>query len=146
MGIIRKETIKRLEQAINVLNGDDTEHLRSNILFEETTIEQISVLYDPEIENTTKKLSKSELNVELLQKFVTIVRRATLQFNSKKNIIRLIDDANNLYVFQGQIRQPYKDARDIYCKISVNNKEIPCTDEALAKIVEVVRGNVTVFQ
>ena len=35
MGILNEGTIKRLEQAVNVLNGTDTEHLKTNALFDE---------------------------------------------------------------------------------------------------------------
>lgn len=35
MGILNEGTIKRLEQAVNVLNGIDTEHLKTNALFDE---------------------------------------------------------------------------------------------------------------
>ena len=35
MGILNEGTIKRLERAVNVLNGTDTEHLKTNALFDE---------------------------------------------------------------------------------------------------------------
>ena len=142
MGILNKRTIERLEQAVNVLNGTDTEHLKSNALFNEIYTNDIDVLKKGK---QIDKISKSDLSVETFNKFVATVRTSTLRFDTSNNIIRIIDDANNLLVFKGQMKQPFRDSRDVYCQISMNNKEIPCTDDCFAKIINSLKGNVFIL-
>lgn len=142
MGILNESTIKRLEQAVNVLNGTDTEHLRSNALFDEIYANNIEALKKGKQIN---KISKAELSVETFNKFVTTVRTSTLRFDTTNNIIRIIDDANNLLVFKGQMKQPFRDSRDVYCQISMNNKEIPCNDDCFTKIINSLKGNIFIL-
>lgn len=142
MGILNEETIKRLEEAVNVLNGTDTEHLKTNALFNEIYSNNVKFLKKGK---QVSKIKQSELSIEVFNKFVTSVRTSTLRFDTTNNIIRIIDDANNLLVFKGQMKQPFRDSRDVYCQVSMNNQEVPCTKDYFEKIIQSLKGDILIL-
>lgn len=142
MGILNEGTIKRLEEAVNVLNGTDTEHLKTNALFNEIYSNNVKFLKKGK---QVSKIKQSELSIEVFNKFVTSVRTSTLRFDTTNNIIRIIDDANNLLVFKGQMKQPFRDSRDVYCQVSMNNQEVPCTKDCFEKIIQSLKGDILIL-
>ena len=169
MSILKRRTKQKLADAVALLNADPEESekkIKKTIFFKESTFETpletdaringakqknqseaISLLdslpHTKQSKNISK-IKKSALSPELFNKFVQSVKESTMKLNTKGNVVRIIDDANNLIVFKGQMKQPFRSINDIYCQLFVNDKEISPCDENYKKIIEYIRGDVII--
>ena len=169
MSILKRRTKQKLADAVALLNADPKESekkIKKTIFFKESTFETpletdtringekqknqskaISLLDSLPHTKQSKninKTKKSSLSPELFNSFVQSVKESTMKLDTKGNVVRIIDDANNLIVFKGQMKQPFKSVNDIYCQLFVNDKEISPCNENYKKIIEYIRGDVII--
>lgn len=169
MSILKRRTKQKLANAVALLNASPEESekkIKRTIFFEESTFETpletdtrisgerqknqaeaISLLDSLPHTKQSKNISKtkkSALSPELFNTFVKTVMDSTMKLDTKGNIVRIIDDANNLIVFKGQMKQPFRSVNDIYCQLFVNDKELKPCKENYEKIIDYIRGDVII--
>lgn len=169
MSILKRRTKQKLADAVALLNADPEESekkIKKTIFFQESSFETpletdtringakqknqsdainlLDSLPHTKQSKNISKTKKSALSPELFNKFVQSVKESTMKLDTKGNVVRIIDDANNLIVFKGQMKQPFRTVNDIYCQLFVNDKEINPCDENYKKIIEYIRGDVII--
>lgn len=131
------KVIKNLEKALCDFNRPDCSQLKSLPFFDyQETNKKQEVL---------EIIRATDISIAVLKKYEAMVTDATLSFSSD-NKIRIIDDANNLIIMQGAIRQPFKDKNDIFCQLFVNHKTVLPDENVYKKIISNLKGNCLIFK
>lgn len=131
------KVIKNLEKALYDFNQPDCSRLKTLPFFDyQETNKKQEVL---------ETIRAADISIAVLKKYEAMVTDATLSFSSD-NKIRIIDDANNLIIMQGAIRQPFKDKNDIFCQLLVNHKTVIPDENVYKKIISNLKGNCLIFK
>ena len=139
--LANSKVIKNLEKALCDFKRPDCSQLKTLPFF-------VCQENCQEIRKTQEILATvhaSDISIALLKKYEAIVTDATLAFSSD-NKIRIIDDANNLIIMQGAIRQPFKDKSDIFCQLLVNHKTVLPNEDVYRKIISNLKGDCLILK
>lgn len=136
------KVIKNLEKTLQDFHNPDCSQMK---IFPFFTDYSDTAAVESSPEDIIECLEASQLNLETLIKYERYVKDATLSF-SKDNKIRIIDDANNLIILQGAIRQPFKSEEDIFCRVTVNHKVTSSSREIYENIISHLKGNCLILR
>lgn len=153
------KTIKTLQKTLQILENRDYEKAKTNAFFKELTKDHEEPDNTPELNIAIKDsiqsgqanvgvidtIDSSDLNIEMLEKFSKEVVENTVNIKNHTNTIRIIDGNNNLVVFKGVIKQPYRSANDIRCKLLVNHKEYPESKVTYQRIIDFMKGTCVIL-
>lgn len=143
INLSQTKVIKTLEQTLKNFENPDCSDMKILPFFEYAKNDEKP---DNSQEEFIESIKATDLTIKTFKNLETNVKQATLSFNKKDSMIRIIDDANNLIILKGAIRQPFKSDEDIYCQLSVNHKSVMPSDDIYHKIIRNMKGNCLIFK